>query len=285
MEEKYVVNAADLVELADKIREKNKNTDKIIFPEGFINAVDEMGSGLNFEVVGGTVQSENPKENTIWVNTDAEITGWIVSPSQPENQIDGLVWIRTSDYTGIEFNVLEENRMIQYALEVRQYISGTWVICTAQIYVNDEWKDVVGNYLYNAGDQMIGLTGGWHLKYKGEGGVATASFGSNYMTLKQTNIDYGRIETVNKIDTSGYTKLCIEYSITNASGGYQTSGLCISYMQTPNEHNNGNSIVLLGGSVSAGVKKLDISSVTDPVYILIVITGVLTLNIIRVWLE
>ena len=33
--------------------------------------------GLNFEIVGGTTQPSNPKENTIWVNTDQEITNWL----------------------------------------------------------------------------------------------------------------------------------------------------------------------------------------------------------------
>lgn len=34
------------------------------------------GMELNFEVVGGAIQPSNPKENTIWVNIDAEITRW-----------------------------------------------------------------------------------------------------------------------------------------------------------------------------------------------------------------
>lgn len=38
---------------------------------------------LNFKVVGGTVQPDNPKENTIWINTDTEITSWDFSATQP----------------------------------------------------------------------------------------------------------------------------------------------------------------------------------------------------------
>ncbi len=41
------------------------------------------GTGLNFTVVGGTAAPSNPKENTIWVDTDTEITSWDFSAMQP----------------------------------------------------------------------------------------------------------------------------------------------------------------------------------------------------------
>lgn len=279
----------EMLATANALREKGKTEAEIPWEDeiGFEQAVLAIKGGgeLNFEVVGGTTPPTNPKENTIWVNTSTEITGWVVSPSQPDSQTEGLVWVRTSDYTGVRFNILEDNEMIQLALETRQYVSGAWIICTAQIYVSGEWKDVVGNYLYNAGDQMTGLTGGWHLKFKGGNDDATASFGSNYITLNQAEIDYGRLETVNKVDTRGYTKLCIEYNITKASGGYQNATLGVSSTQTPNTNTNGSRYVSLGTSVSAGIKTLDISTLTDPVYILLSIVGVMNINVIRVWLE
>ena len=36
-------------------------------------------SALNFKIVGGTEQPVDPKENTLWVNTQTEISGWVVS--------------------------------------------------------------------------------------------------------------------------------------------------------------------------------------------------------------
>jgi hypothetical protein len=44
------------------------------------------GSSLNFTVVGGTTEPANPKENTIWVNTDQEITGWCFSAKEPNDR-------------------------------------------------------------------------------------------------------------------------------------------------------------------------------------------------------
>ena len=40
-------------------------------------------TGLNFEIVGGTAEPSNPEENTIWVNTDTNITGWEFSANEP----------------------------------------------------------------------------------------------------------------------------------------------------------------------------------------------------------
>ena len=41
------------------------------------------GTSLNFKVVGGTSAPSNPKENTIWVNTDKEITSWHFGTEEP----------------------------------------------------------------------------------------------------------------------------------------------------------------------------------------------------------
>lgn len=40
-------------------------------------------AGLNFEIVGGTTQPTNPKENTIWVNTAQDIHRWDFNAANP----------------------------------------------------------------------------------------------------------------------------------------------------------------------------------------------------------
>ena len=42
-----------------------------------------VGTGLNFEIVGGTAEPSTPEENTIWVNTNTNITGWEFSADEP----------------------------------------------------------------------------------------------------------------------------------------------------------------------------------------------------------
>lgn len=46
------------------------------------------GAALNFKVVGGTTEPLNPAENTIWVNTDTEITAWAFSADDPSGVVE-----------------------------------------------------------------------------------------------------------------------------------------------------------------------------------------------------
>ena len=95
------------------------------------------GAALNFKVVGGTTEPASPKENTIWVNTDAEITSWIFSATEPENPSEGMVWISTGASSNIVFNALKKNSVMVYPFAASQYISGAWVSVGVKAYQND----------------------------------------------------------------------------------------------------------------------------------------------------
>ena len=41
---------------------------------------------LNFRVIGGTSAPADPKENTIWVNTEQKITSWDLSAAEPQRR-------------------------------------------------------------------------------------------------------------------------------------------------------------------------------------------------------
>ena len=42
------------------------------------------GTSLNFKVIGGVTEPTNPKENTIWVNTDKKLTSWHFGAEEPD---------------------------------------------------------------------------------------------------------------------------------------------------------------------------------------------------------
>lgn len=111
------------------------------------------GGGLNFSVVGGTSQPVNPKENTIWVNTETEISGWVFSATEPESPLDGMVWILTGTSSKVEFNVLKKNYVQVYPISAKQYVSGAWVDVTAKSYQGSEWVDWImwDNFLFYHG--------------------------------------------------------------------------------------------------------------------------------------
>ena len=98
------------------------------------------GAGLDFKIVGNP-QPSNPAENTIWVDTDTPISGWIFSAAQPENPTEGMVWIRTGTASTVEFNALKKNGVMVYPLAAKQYIDGTWLDKTAKSGKGGAWVD------------------------------------------------------------------------------------------------------------------------------------------------
>ena len=94
-----------LTAIADAIRVQSEKPDKLTLDQMPAEIIDLQS--LNFKVVGNP-QPASPKENTIWINTDAEITSWVFSATQPTGA-DGMVWISTGTSSSVEFNVLKKN--------------------------------------------------------------------------------------------------------------------------------------------------------------------------------
>lgn len=116
-----------------------------------INMTGGGGGGLNFSVVGGAIQPVNPKENTIWVNTETEISGWVFSATEPKSPVEGTVWISTGTSSTVEFNALKKNGIQVYPISAKQYISGAWSEKTAKSYQGGVWKEWItdGDWIFN----------------------------------------------------------------------------------------------------------------------------------------
>lgn len=97
------------------------------------------GAQLNFAVVGGTTQPSDPAENTIWVNTDADITAWAFAAEEPAAAEAGAVWVQTATTAPNAFNALQENTLMAYPIGVFMYDGAAWATATAQIYYGGEW--------------------------------------------------------------------------------------------------------------------------------------------------
>ena len=98
-------------------------------------------TALSFKVAGGTAAPASPKETTIWVHTDTEITNWIFSAAEPENPLAGMVWISTGTFSPVEFNALKKNCIHVYPMSAKQYLNSAWVDKTAKTYQNGAWAD------------------------------------------------------------------------------------------------------------------------------------------------
>lgn len=106
---------------------------------------------LNFKVVGNP-QPTNPKENTIWINTDTAVTGYVFSAAAPSSPTQGMVWIETGIDSEAKFNAIKKNCVEVYPVAAKQYISGSWADKTAKSYIGGVWEEwLPKNYLFKAG--------------------------------------------------------------------------------------------------------------------------------------
>ena len=195
------------------------------------------GAGLNFKVVGNP-QPSNPVENTIWVDTDAQITSWVFSAGQPETAAEGMVWFSIGKSSTVAFNALKKNNITVYPLSAKQHISGEWVERTAKSYQGGQWVEwIPEGVLYNSGNPCIPITGGWSAD-----GVSAPNYTiipgelkADHMYIGSegghtSNAAYAVMFTVGKVPiASSNKKLCINYTQLAVTGGISmTAGVASS---------------------------------------------------------
>ena len=177
-----------LTAIADAIRSQSGKAEKLTLDQmpGEITGLQS----LSFEVVGNP-QPENPKANTVWVDTDVEITGWDFSAVEPANPVEGIVWFAVGTASTVAFNALKENSVMVYPMSAKQYVSGAWVDKTAKSYLNGAWADwfVWNGQLYQSGNEFTNETGGWYAANEGsltESTIASIARNEDSMVLTVT---------------------------------------------------------------------------------------------------
>lgn len=188
------------------------------------------GVNLNFKVVGNP-QPGSAKENTIWVNTDVDITGRILSPIKPINPTEGMVWILTGDTSAASFEAL---RIGDYQFDTispinaKQYVDGAWMNVIAKIYQGGAWIDIAC-YLYNLGNEYESITGGWQAR----AWKANSNYGALAPTLTKnaesmtvalskpggsTNTASGVVETMKNIDLTSVDTIVATFERVTVGG-------------------------------------------------------------------
>lgn len=128
-----------------------------------------IGSGgynsLNFKILDSVMPPSVSTENTIWVQTDIPISGWVFSDTEPVAPVDRQLWIVTGVNGKIHFNALKKNGIYVRPMTTKQYIDGNWVDKPAKIYQKNsdgvlDWYDWIV-YLYDRGNEYEDVTGGF----------------------------------------------------------------------------------------------------------------------------
>jgi len=263
MENAYIAQTSELTAVADAIRAKGGTSEPLVFPDGFVTAIQSVESGteLNFEVVGGTTQPASPKENTIWINTDTNITGWSFGVEQPASPVSGMVWIQTAMTGSATFNALKENAVHIVLTGAMQYTksgwSGSWSDKTAKIYQNGSWKSIEkAGILFKNGEQYSSITGGWINTYTGSGftigGFNEDSVGTSLVVRARSGSsnNYGGIVgTKSKVNLSGYKTMRVKG---NVSSLHSTSFISIGLSSSTNLDISGSTVLAYFVLESAG---------------------------------
>lgn len=246
---------SNLTAVADAIRAKGGTSGSLEFPEGMVEAISSIstGAGLNFDIVGNP-QPANPSNNTIWVDTDAEITSWIFSAAEPENPTEGMVWIATETASTVSFNALKENSVMVYPLSAKQYAGGAWVDVEAKCYQNAEWVELKSDFLiFDNGNTFDDITGGWEISGVFDEGCLRIYSASNVRAAVAKN----------KINVTDYKTMFITVKKTGTAGNIKF-GLANTLSTT----SDGNYIVKKEVQPAAiGTYELDISGMTGDYYI------------------
>ena len=252
-----------LTAIADAIRAQSGKTDKLTLDQMPTEIIDLQS--LNFEVVGNP-QPESPKENTVWVDTDATITGWVFSATEPETPSEGLVWIYTGTTSPVTFNALKKNGISVCPLSAKQYVSGAWVEKTAKTYQSGAWKDWI-TWLYNNGDECVELTGGYVARSIGAGNSFGITNGPERLIISMPRTSGAHGEsiggTVNMVDLTDFNTL--QVTISDYYNQKELTEQCrIGVYNSANSPHTPAALINPSGN---GVYELDISTLSGEYYV------------------
>jgi hypothetical protein len=239
------------------------------------------GAPLNFKVVGGAAAPDNPRENTIWVNTDVPITGWAMSFNEPAEPYEGMVWIVTGTRGRNVFNALKKNTLAISPMAAKQYVNGAWQAKEAQIYIDGEWRDFV-QYLVKAGVPIspLKLMGkSYNSSYQGEWTSANSTPGDGFITVAGGSYGYG-IAYVEDVDLTAFTTLTID-------GSFKRSGVMVKLIVWDRLGTYITDNMVRYGDLpeGAGTLSLDVSGLTGPHIVGISSTAMDEQQIANFWLE
>lgn len=162
------------------------------------------GGGGGLRVAVGLTAPANPRENTVWVKSNAAGKKYVFAETEPESPSEGLIWFRATA-AGI-------------ITRADVYADGAWVAADTYMYLGGNWVQIASAWdgeLFYDGNQHEDVTGGWSVdnSYYGGGSVGTAIVGGS----GGNNSDQGsRIYTNKAVQKGNYNKF--KFTVTNASG-------------------------------------------------------------------
>ena len=237
------------------------------------------GAPLNFKIVGGTEQPAQPKENTIWVNTENEISSWVCSPVQPAEPAEGMVWIKTGYNSNVLVEALKKNSIALYILNAHQYVAEAWAVCSCSVFQNEVWTDT-RYWLVKDGQPQYDILGSFKKsKYGSYDSTGSVTYKTDHILLSCGQYASVQITSENNIKSSVYSTLCVEVNLASSN----SNGGDINYVAL-------GSASAKGKYPTQGLRTIDITNVTSDNPLILRCTrgnaeGTSTAKFYNVWLE
>lgn len=182
------------------------------------------GAALNFKVVGGTEQPENPGEHTIWVNTETDISGWVFSPEEPENPIEGLVWIGLGTASPAPFNALKKGGLYCFPTSCVQYVNGSFVKKYAYLFHADSWTQFSAVSIDFYKDGAFGTP---YTTYKSNATV-TVNSANKRIDITPSSGKHEAFVVFGPVNLSGIAAVTMEFNNVQSIGGGITTCIYIA---------------------------------------------------------
>ena len=231
-------------------------------------------AGLNFDIIGSTVEPTNPRENTIWVNTAENITSWIFDSNMPTEPEEGMVWFRTVKKSSVLFNALKKNAIVIYPNNCQQYVNGAWVNKIAMSSLNGEWTEWYRGQVYENGNEYEEITGGLSV---GKQIYSAAVKNDDHILLyatEATNADYSHATCYlnNPIDLTNHSTITLEantahYDSSHAGNVYVGINSSLVHFSEPTVNRRLESDLSMSDQIGDIVLTHDISKVSGLYYV------------------
>ena len=163
------------------------------------------GVGVGFSIVESTTRPANPAVNTVWVNTDKKVSGYVLSASEPETPEEGMLWVGLSDSGPVKIaSTVGKAWLVFFVSGVQIYNNGAWASVDACIYRDGEWEQfsyvITDLYLYDNGEA------------KTEFKLSNATLTTSYIQLSMPKSGTASAETVGTYALDKFTKCEVDYT-------------------------------------------------------------------------
>lgn len=206
--------------------------------------------GSEFVIVGGTVRPSKATENTVWVNTDVEITDYVLSAAEPESPVSGMLWLQIADESDCKISAPVGGDYINLYIKVAKlYVGGAWEDKDFEIYRGGAWLLVPSTFwLYHQGDLCEDVTGGW--AQTGDGGSITFNE-DNAVVNVNAYLKATHMSTVKPVNVTDLTRIVflLKSAQSYSKQGYGRIGL--SEINTASADPNGGKNYVVSQTLTA----------------------------------